>query len=215
MRGSYNWKIDISNDTAKTDNRFVLRFAPATDPPKYIPDSNESPSRGFYIFPQKEESTTSSSATSTATESSSATSTGSATSTPTSEGSKTDNTSSSNEGSKTPIGAIVGGVVGGIAALALIAVAALLFMRNRKHKRDTVTAQYAAQPQDYSATPVAELRNTAYHGTGQAYDPAPEYKYGMTAPVQQQQPYSTMPSELPTTNAPPVELDSGAGHRQY
>lgn len=145
------------------------------------------PSRGFNVTVAAV-SSSASSAQASSTGASSATVASQSTAT-TSSASSSATSSSSNQGRKessTPVGAIVGGVIGGVAVLALI-VGLLFLWRRKKAARGAGAADQ-------------------YHGDGQYAYPVeqPKQEYGYNNPPMQQQ-YA--PQELPG-NHMPLEADS-------
>jgi hypothetical protein len=196
-RDAFDWVIDVPNEKANIDNKFVLRFAPHRNPPHYIPGELESSSRGFYLYAAAVSSSSSAStSTATATSASSSTSTSTSTSLPANGG---DNNNSG--GSKTNVGAIVGGVIGGLAFIVLCVIAGLLWRRERRKK------------QGLNHTPVPQTPHYEVQATEQAYGagygaPVGEY-YKHTVPQT-----AAPATELGDTSAP-VELDNDAGRRHY
>ncbi|KAF2678282.1 hypothetical protein K458DRAFT_423225 [Lentithecium fluviatile CBS 122367] len=136
--GFYPWTINVTDAAVKDDDKFVLRFRPHRDPEDYNNAGPMAPSRGFYI---KLASTSSSpSPTPTPTPSSTSSTVVSATTTPTS------TPAPEPEKKSTNVGAIVGGVVGGLAVIALCVIAWLLMRLLRRRKAKVVEAYEVAAP---------------------------------------------------------------------
>ncbi|KPM39443.1 hypothetical protein AK830_g7110 [Neonectria ditissima] len=88
-------------------------------------------------------------------------------------------------GSKTPVGPIVGGVVGGIGGLALIGAAIFFFLRNKKKKSAAAAANNnATVPPTYQPPPMQQQPGTGPNG----YNPVPQGQAGYYDP---KNPYST------------------------
>jgi hypothetical protein len=105
----------------------------------------------------------------------------------------------------TPIGAIVGGVVGGLAVIALVAIAVVLFIRRRSPEGQQPAPQVAAQefmqtiqspPMQYDAKHMSYMSSPV----SESHSPPP------TFPIPQPQTYAAPPSELPANiyHPPPV-----------
>jgi hypothetical protein len=203
--GRYNWRVSIPEDIVRQEQNFTFKFVNAQDPPNYIKAGGAyvvSPSRGFKVALAANAASASSSRTAPAS-SSTASPTSSPTATSTQIPANNDNNNNKKKkSSKTPIGAIVGGVLGGLAILALAVIAWLLWKRSQKK---AAAAQAAVSQEPYgiashgpygNAPPyVPEMANTetSMHST------APTTKYAQTAGA---------PHELPANHAP-VEADGG------
>lgn len=149
--------------------------------------------------------TTSTSSTPTSTSSTSTSTTPTPTPTPTSGGG----------GSSTPVGAIVGGTVGGLAVVGIIAVAAIfMFLRRRKNKPQTPDPNYAAMGQppqppmsSYPGSPQPNMYNPHYsmagYPPGTQTSPSPSNNPGWSVPT------TTPPNDYnyPGYYAPPVQKD--------
>ncbi|RTE83210.1 hypothetical protein BHE90_002194 [Fusarium euwallaceae] len=104
----------------------------------------------------------------------------------------------SDGGSETPIGAIVGGVVGGVALIALIAFG-LWFIRFQKRKAAADNAKYNAQsPYGYPSTMQQAMYGEPYTGN-----------QGNQAPIYHQLPADESDRPKPKT-PPPVELPNNS-----
>ncbi|KAM3498222.1 hypothetical protein MY10362_008440 [Beauveria mimosiformis] len=150
--------------------------------------------------------------------------TSSRTSTTTTSSTSTPQPTSENK-SSTPVGAIVGGVVGGVGALALIGIGILLFLRNKKkdNAQQSPPAPLMSQPQTGGAPPpqqqyaYPDAANAAYStspsATGAYYPPQQQ------SPQQQGSPdprYSYQPSVSPATSyAPQPYGQPGYGQQPY
>ncbi|KAF2465808.1 uncharacterized protein BDR25DRAFT_345962 [Lindgomyces ingoldianus] len=137
--GSLDWKVNVSNDVVKTDPQFVLRFKPHSNPPLFTSTDNESPSRGFILLTGNEQS---SSASSSATAPSTSTSTPSST---TASAQSSSSTSEPNAKKKTNVGAIAGGVLGGLVFIGLLCAVALLLLKLAKNKKNARDANRGGQ----------------------------------------------------------------------
>ncbi|KAF2798187.1 hypothetical protein K505DRAFT_371903 [Melanomma pulvis-pyrius CBS 109.77] len=156
--GSLNWRVNVSNAVVKTDDAFVLRLKPHSDPPLYTSTENESPSRGFRLVTGDETDAPSSSSSSFS--SSSATSTsfstlvstssvGASTTSATQSSASPTSTLGTTDGSgksKSLTGAIVGGVVGGLIFVAMLA--AIMFLLLRLAKRNKQEQEGGAKELD-------------------------------------------------------------------
>ncbi|KAF2822989.1 hypothetical protein CC86DRAFT_409760 [Ophiobolus disseminans] len=194
----YNWRVNVPEETVKSEKNFAFKFVTAQNPPNYIqaqPAKVLSPSRGFKVALAANAASVTSTRTLVASSStaasslasSAATSTPAASSTPsTSPTSAAANASGGGGGSSTPVGAIVGGVVGGLAVVAL-GVVALLMLRMMKRKKAQGSAPgYIPEMGDTQTAP-------PMYPTSQAQ------KYELNSPP--------MVQELPG-NHMPVEADS-------
>ncbi|OAL53913.1 hypothetical protein IQ07DRAFT_596889 [Pyrenochaeta sp. DS3sAY3a] len=143
--GGFDWKVDLVDSVIASSTQYHLRFLEHTEPADYSLKASRLPSRGFNIYPNPssssstETSSTVSSSTLTTAASTSETSSSSAQSASPSPSSSSDANTSS--GSSTNVGAIAGGVVGGLAGLALICGIALLFLRTAKRKQKAAAAK--------------------------------------------------------------------------
>ncbi|KAF2710015.1 hypothetical protein K504DRAFT_533027 [Pleomassaria siparia CBS 279.74] len=136
--GSLNWKVNVSNAVVQTDPEFVLRLKPHSDPPVYTNNENESPSRGFNLLVGPESDPSSSAISSASSMSSSASS--STTTSPRPSNANAGQGNENNAEKKSNVGPIVGGVVGGIVFLALLALIAFLLRLAKKNKANGVRA---------------------------------------------------------------------------
>jgi hypothetical protein len=127
----------VTEAAVKDDDKFVLRFRPHRDPEDYNNAGPMAPSRGFYI--KLAETSSSATPTPTPTQSSTSSTAVPATTTPT-------NTPAPEPEKKSNVGAIVGGVVGGVAVIALIVIAWLLMRLLRKRKARAAEAYEVAAP---------------------------------------------------------------------
>ncbi|KJK81796.1 hypothetical protein H634G_03059 [Metarhizium anisopliae BRIP 53293] len=143
-----------------------------------------------------------------------------------SSGSSNDNSSSKSD-KKTPVGAIVGGVVGGLTAIALVGVGILLLLRHKRKQKDAAPGQnmqppphqplmqqYPPQISPYAAT-VSPAQGMGYPPAPPGSPPPPQGYYNASPPPGQYSPsmatgqvssptgtYST--STDPRTGAPTV-----------
>ncbi|KAK0124467.1 hypothetical protein ONS95_009419 [Cadophora gregata] len=100
-------------------------------------------------------------------------------------------TPSPNKHSKKPIGAIVGGAVGGVAVLALLAFLLWFCLRKRKQKRaESAAAQARIQNEQASALTAYGMNNNNVAEIGGAMKPATAY--GASQQLQQQQQHPAM-----------------------
>ncbi|KAJ6783456.1 hypothetical protein PWT90_04361 [Aphanocladium album] len=150
------------------------------------------------------------------TDSSSTSASGSSTAQPTNDGKSSK--------SKTPVGAIVGGVVGGVGAIALIGIGVLLFLR-RKKKADNNNIQQSppaplmSQPQTGGAPPpqghyaYPDAQNTAYSTSPSAT--GPYYPPQQQASPDPNYPYSQQAVSPATSYAPQPYGQQGFGQPPY
>jgi hypothetical protein len=132
--GFYPWKINVTEAAVENDDKFVLRFRPHRKPEDYNNAGPMAPSRGFYIKLASTSSSTTPTPTPTPTLLSSSSPAAAATTTPT-------NTPAPEPEKKTSdIGAIIGGVVGGLAIVALCAIVWLLLRLLRRKKAKAAEA---------------------------------------------------------------------------
>ncbi|KLT44027.1 hypothetical protein CC85DRAFT_311430 [Cutaneotrichosporon oleaginosum] len=95
--------------------------------------------------------------------------------------------------SSPPVGAIVGGVVGGVAAIGLVGVVAwLLWRRNKRAASHAEPSSYLEQSQMYAATPFISEESEGLNPSYPAYPGPPNIT------VVQQYPYAAAPLSIPT-----------------
>lgn len=128
--GSLEWKIDIDPSIIATSAQFHFRLIVHSEPAVHALTRPRLPRRGFVIN-SVSISTTSSSSTTTA----SSLASSSASATP---ASSSGANSTGSSGSTSNIGSIAGGVVGGLAGLALLCGIALLLLRRAKQNRKSM-----------------------------------------------------------------------------
>ncbi|KAF8466202.1 hypothetical protein BDZ91DRAFT_178669 [Kalaharituber pfeilii] len=117
------------------------------------------------------------------------------------------NHSSDDSGPSTPVGAIVGGVIGGLGAIALILLA-ITWLRRSKPKRDPAIALQQQQDQQAARSPlVGQQMGTEYQHQGWYAQTQPVYGYKPPdqGPYYYPQVQQQSPSEL-AVDRPPAEL---------
>ncbi|KAH7078659.1 hypothetical protein BKA63DRAFT_506863 [Paraphoma chrysanthemicola] len=173
---TFRWTIDVPASTVQRDDEFVFRFVPARDPPNYIQAASggkQSPSRGFRLVPNP--SASSSVAGASSTTASSFVPTSSIAST-TSSAAATTSTASTSSGSKssTPIGAIVGGVLGGLALTALIVIAFFLFKLSKKREAQAAEINNGPTVAQYQPSENFAVQGTRKQEMASVYNDAQE-----------------------------------------
>ena len=136
---------------------------------------------------------------------------------------KDDSTQSS---PSTPTGAIAGGVVGGIAGLALVGGLAFFSIRRRRRQRgDAIELDSPSStqqpPPEFNTTDVADTSSASAHVGGAAYKPLPANSDPYSSPYSTQggttggSKQTEAPVEMPTTemNSPVLEMPT-AGHER-
>lgn len=168
--GTLDWKVDVEEDILDISTKFRFRLIQHTDPPVYnnsLP--SRLPSRGFDLYPQLA-SSASSAAVSSGTPSSSTATQSTATSAISTSASTTNNAQptssattppqSENKNTNPPnnedkpssnTAAIAGGVVGGLAGLALLCGIALLFLRRRKQAQKRLAGAERGEVEEIDA----------------------------------------------------------------
>lgn len=95
---------------------------------------------------------------------------------------------------KTKVGAIAGGVVGGVAALALVGTAIFFFMRRKKNNSNNETMQNTSSSDPTSQKPYSPASSPAAYPSGNpsqyGYPPQQQYSPGPENYNNQQSPYS-------------------------
>jgi hypothetical protein len=141
--GGFDWKVDLVDSVIASSTQYHLRFLEHTEPAAYALKASRLPSRGFNIYPNPSSSTATSStvSSSTLTTAASTSTTSSPSTQSTSPSPSSSNDANTSSRSTTNIGAIAGGVVGGLAGLGLICGIALLFLRTAKRKKKAAAAK--------------------------------------------------------------------------
>ncbi|KAF2642677.1 hypothetical protein P280DRAFT_468002 [Massarina eburnea CBS 473.64] len=156
--GFFPWKINVTDSVVKADNKFDLRFRPHRDPGGFNNGGPMAPSRGFLLQLAVLSSSRSSSPAPTSTSTMRLlTASTSSLSTPT----PTPTASASREKSSTPLGTILGGVLGAVAVIALIVIAFLMLRMSKKKKQQQAAAAgtVGMTPPGYGS-PCTELGTT-------------------------------------------------------
>ncbi|KAF2798159.1 hypothetical protein K505DRAFT_414574 [Melanomma pulvis-pyrius CBS 109.77] len=179
--GSLDWKVNITNAVAKAENRFVLRLKPHSSPPVYTPNTNQASGVGFKILPNSNPDTTFSQTSSSTSTASSTTATSLTESSPPATtsppvGNNNNNNSNSSSGKKkTNVGAIAGGVLGGLVFIILLLVIALLALRLKKRKQKEASGLAAGE---------GLMAHTGDREDVKYYHDAPSGAGGAAAPVE-------------------------------
>ncbi|KAK5077326.1 hypothetical protein LTR64_005191 [Lithohypha guttulata] len=124
-----------------------------------------------------------------------------------SDGTNTSNGATSTSNKSTNTGAIAGGVVGGVAGLALIVLAVFLFMRRRRKQKPAASALPSMSQNDAAA-----LHAQAAELPPKYMDHPPAQEMATSRPVQQKQPQS-QPVEM-WAEPSPNELESSTAERR-
>ncbi|ATY65219.1 hypothetical protein A9K55_003992 [Cordyceps militaris] len=124
--------------------------------------------------------------------------------------------------SSTPVGAIVGGVVGGVGALALIGIGILLFLRNKKKNsgQQSPPPPLMNQPQQPGGPPPSQAHYSYQDTTGAGYATSPSAAGTYYPPPQQGSPSPNYPYSQPsvspaTSYAPQQPGQQGYGQQPY
>lgn len=122
--GNFDWKVDLDDSVIAASKQYHFRLIEHTNPPIYTTERPRLPSRAFYLYPNSAASVSSAAALSTAIQSAATSPSPSGEAQPPAPGKSSSN-----------VGAIAGGVVGGLAGLTLLCGIALLLLRRVKRKR--------------------------------------------------------------------------------
>ncbi|KAI1655770.1 hypothetical protein F4813DRAFT_153413 [Daldinia decipiens] len=120
-------------------------------------------------------------------------------------GSSNSNSNASSSKSSTNVGAIAGGVVGGVAALALIGLGIFFLIRHNNKKKRNITAQPPAAQMQQGAGPGMPPTQPVAGAAGyqQPYNPHYSQQYAPPPPGHPQQPYyadQNKPAQFPDRN---------------
>ncbi|KAH3919793.1 hypothetical protein HBH56_018840 [Parastagonospora nodorum] len=149
--GNYRWKIDIPFDILRKDKDFVVAFVQARDPPNFDATAGIGTSSSR-VFKVEEDSKSSS-------------------------GSKG---KGKNKKGKTKLGAILGGVLGGLALLIGALVTALAVLRSKRKKKQQLEAGKEIPPpppveqQKFASTAEMQAMRAGEHDAPPKYEPPAE-----------------------------------------